>query len=88
MLHACRSYARGIGTAFEKRTDLRVIICNALATLCLQNRQALKVSPLLCACSLEYPRPLCFARWGTGLKPLFSTVCVVSSIKLVSPPVP
>ena len=42
----CRTYARGIGTAFEKRTDLRVIICNALATLCLQNRQALKVSLL------------------------------------------
>ncbi|KAL3148459.1 hypothetical protein ABBQ38_013906 [Trebouxia sp. C0009 RCD-2024] len=41
---AFRSYARGIGTAFEKRTDLRVIICNALATLCLQNRQALKAA--------------------------------------------
>ena len=39
----CRSYAKGIGTAFEKRQDLRVIICNALATLCLQNRKALKV---------------------------------------------
>ena len=32
-----------MGTAFEKRADLRVIICNALQTLCLQNRQALKV---------------------------------------------
>ena len=40
----CRGYARGIGTAFEKRPDLRVIICNALATMCLQNRKALKVS--------------------------------------------
>ncbi|DBA66455.1 TPA: hypothetical protein ACH3X2_002431 [Trebouxia sp. C0005] len=41
---AFRSYAKGIGTAFEKRQDLRVIICNALATLCLQNRKALKAA--------------------------------------------
>ncbi|KAL0054199.1 hypothetical protein WJX82_005285 [Trebouxia sp. C0006] len=43
-LEAFRSYAKGIGTAFEKRQDLRVIICNALATLCLQNRKALKAA--------------------------------------------
>lgn len=39
----CRNHARSIGTAFEKRQDLRFIICNALQALCLQNRQALKV---------------------------------------------
>ena len=44
-LGACRRHARSIGAAFDKRGDLRIIIANSLERLCLQNRQALKVSP-------------------------------------------